>query len=220
MQWRLNVAREAWGGVAGLLVVALALYAAGSPPLAVMTLAVTGVTAWLFRDPRLKAPYSPLDITSPCHGVCTRVSFDYDPWVERRARRVDIDMGPFSSYRIYAPTEAKIVDVRHRRNGPRSRCIELWLKTDEHDDVVFRLAQTWPARFRLDYAPGERIGHGRPIGFAPLGARCTLLMPESVTDVVETGSEVAAPITALARLDPDAASRRERERAAAAHQSA
>ena len=205
---QLNVAREAWSILGGILLVALVFYATGWYGPAVSLVLAAGAAAWLFRDPRLNARYAPMDVTSPCHGVCTGVSFEYDPWVERRARRVDLTMGVFASYRVYAPTEAKIVDVRHRRDGRRWRRLDIWLRTDEDDDVVLRLAQRWPARLRLDYAPGERIGHGRPIGFAPLGARCALLLPETVTDVVEPGAGVRAPVTALARLNRDSAAGR------------
>lgn len=205
---QLNVAREAWSLVGGILLAALVLYAGGWHwPAMVLVLAAVA-TGWLFRDPRPKARYAPLDVTSPCHGVCTGVSFEYDAWVERRSRRIDLTMGVFASYRVYAPIEAKIVDVRHRSDGRRWRRLDVWLRTDEGDDVVLWLAQHWPARLRLDYAPGERIGHGRPIGFAPLGARCTLLLPETVTEVVEPGAQVSAPVSALARLNRDSATSR------------
>jgi phosphatidylserine decarboxylase len=197
---RFSIATEATRWIAALLLLALATYSLGWWLPALVVLAIAGALGWLFRERFNPLHFSPLEVTAPCHGACVRSELDYDPWVERRARRIDIQIGLTSGYRFFAPIEAKIVDVRVRRSGRRSQRVEIWLRTDEGDDVVVRLEQNWPARFRLNYAPGERIGHGRAIGFAPFGGECSVWMPDTVEPLAEPGAEVEAPGMALARL--------------------
>lgn len=197
---RVSIAREASRWVVGLLFLALTLYAVGWWWLAAPLFAGAAGLAWLYRERFNDQHFSPLDVTSPCHGTCVRADFDYDPWVERRVRRVDIQIGLGSGYRFYAPIEAKIMDVRVMRSNRRRQRVDLWLRTDEGDDVVVRLSQTWPASLRLNYAPGERVGHGRPIGFARFGGECSVWMPEAMTDVVASGAQVEAPGMRLGRI--------------------
>lgn len=165
------------------------------------------IPAWLllvslfyqFRDPTEIPPPLPLAIVSPIHGTIVRLGTARDPWLKRTAESIVIETGLFDVHSIYAPTEGKIMEqwrcvpnpAPNDDDPPHSSAY--WIQTDEGDDIVLVITQgAWGGRISFDYHPGERVGHGRRIGFANLGCKARLYLPLGSRYEVARASKVAA----------------------------
>lgn len=186
-----------------------------SGPLAVIPFAVIGVVLiYLYRDPKRNVPASPLAVLSPVDGTVIAVATVDDPYLQRKAKRVTIQMpltGPFTTR---SPVEGKVVqgwfgggkaageqilagETQQREEiaeSPASRGrMALWMHTDELDDVVMTVLPR-----RLGFSPhcyihvGQRVGQGQRCGCIPFGARVEVLLPESTRVMVKPGDKLLA----------------------------
>ncbi|KAF0190835.1 MAG: phosphatidylserine decarboxylase [Gammaproteobacteria bacterium] len=195
-----------------------------SRPLASLPLLILGaLLVYLYRDPDREIPAAPLAVVSPVDGTVVAVARVDDPYLQRKCRRITIQMplsGPFTTR---SPIEAKLVQGwvggskstdRHvaanklhaaiNTPGPTSLPndrIALWLQTDELDDIVMTVV---PRRF--GFAPrcyihvGQRIGQGQRCGFIPFGARLEVLLPESTRLLVSAGDTLIAGSDVIANV--------------------
>lgn len=161
----------------------------------------------MFRDPTQVPPSTPLAIVSPIHGRVLDVRSCTDPWLQRSAERIHIRTGFFDIRSLYAPIESKIVeqwssppdpDPNHEC-PPHSSAFHL--RSDEGDDVILVITRsTWGGRLSFKYNPGERIGHGRRVGYANFGCSARIYLPQGSQLEVGRGDKVSAGSSIIANL--------------------
>lgn len=154
---------------------------------------------YMFRDPTQTPPSIPLAIVSPIHGRVKHLGTVYDPWLKRTAESIVAETGALDIHSIYAPIEGKIMEqwssvpnaAPDDDNPPHSSAY--WIRTDEDDDIVLVITRgAWGGRISFDYHPGERIGHGRRVGYANFGSSARLYLPQGSHYEVAAGDHVAA----------------------------
>jgi len=152
-----------------------------------------------FRDPDREIPPAPLAVVSPADGHVAEVANVRDPYLDRDAIRVAIQMHPYGVFTTRSPVEGKILEPRNiRENGMP---YGVWLRTDEGDDLVVVMN-----RGPLGNAPrcyvgiGERVGQGQRCGFVHLGSRIDVYLPLQSRVNVGVGAAVKGGADTIATL--------------------
>ncbi len=155
---------------------------------------------YLFRDPERDIPSSPLAVVSPSDGTVVSVETVHDPYLDRPAKRIVIDMSHYGVYSTRAPVEARVHEMRGSAEGGQ-RPHGVWLKTDENDDLVV-VMHRGPLRNapRCYVRIGERVGQGQRCGFIGLGGEVEVYVPENSRIEVKPGSRVRAGSDVIATL--------------------
>jgi phosphatidylserine decarboxylase len=169
-----------------------------------LSLPVLAAVAWYHRDPQRQVPPLPLALVAPVDGVVIGAGAEFDPWLGRPARTVTLRSGLLDVHALYSPIEGKIVEQwsapRHG-DGAAAHAIAYLVRTDEGDDVVLEIAREHPAAgLRFAYQPGERVGHGRRVGYAPLGCRVRVLCADGSSLEVARVVRVRGAETVLMQL--------------------
>lgn len=204
------IAREGWfPSVASAVAAALVAYYIGaiwSLPLWMLL----GCLLFLFRDPERAVPALPLAVVSPADGKVTLVEQINDPWLERKALKIQIEMHNLGISPLRSPIEGKIMDLWTARGdggtGARGSpdCYALWIRTDEDDDVVFAVTSRRRfSRFKAHIAPGERVGQGQRNGFVILGSQVDVFVSVNSHPEARVGTDVLAGSGVLATLVRD-----------------
>ena len=201
------IAREGWTALTVTIAAAFLLYAmlgiAGAAPAIVlfMLLVVN------FRDPERETPSLPLALVCPLNGRVVNAGTGYDPWLGRNSVTIAVTSGLFDVHSLFCPIEGKLIEQwtqpKHEDVGVRrhAHTLAYLIRTDEGDDIVLEITQgRWKGRVRFPHQPGERVGHGRRIGFAALGCRATVYAPDSSRLEIEAGSRTEAASTVVATL--------------------
>ncbi len=155
-----------------------------------------GFIVYLFRDPEREIPSSPLAVVSPADGVVAAVDEVHDPYLDRQAILLAIQMGHSGVYSTRSPVEGKILEPRGSVQ-PHG----VWLKTDEDDDLVVVMH-----RGPLHNLPhchvqiGERVGQGQRCGLIKMGGRVEVYLPPNSRVRVARGSQVSAGSDVIATL--------------------
>jgi len=155
---------------------------------------------YLYRDPDREIPASPLAVVSPADGVVTAVETVRDPYLDREARRISIDMSHIGVYSTRSPVEGKVLEPPRGGDGV-DRPHGVWLKTDEGDDLVIVMH-----RGPLNSLPrcyvgiGERVGQGQRCGYIPMGGEIEIYLPPNSRVQVKPGSHVKAGSDVIALL--------------------
>lgn len=155
---------------------------------------------YLFRDPRREIPSSPLAVVSPADGTVTAIEEVDDPYLERRAIVLVIDMRHTGVYSTRSPVEGKVLEPRNSADGIE-RPHGVWLRTDENDDLVV-VMHRGPLRNlpHCDVRVGERVGQGQRCGHVPMGGRVEVYLPANSRPLVEPGSQIKAGSDVIATL--------------------
>jgi len=154
---------------------------------------------YLYRDPNREIPSSPLAVVSPADGVVKSVEEVSDPYLDREAVRLDIQMSHAGVYSTRSPVEGKILEPKNSGDGGQPHGV--WLKTDEDDDLVVVMH-----RGPLHNLPrcfvriGERVGQGQRCGYIQMGGRVEVYLPRHSRVQVSTGSHVRAGSDVIATL--------------------
>lgn len=175
--------------------------------------ALTAYLLYLFRKTTPEVPNQPLAVLSPGDGTVRAVSSQRDPWLDRTAHRVRINLRGLGIGVLRSPVEGKVMnywtsDQPFNRPGTLAEpgespnCYSVQIRTDEGDDVVFAVSSLRPiSRFKLYASPGERVGIGHPIGFLYFGDIVDVYVPATASPAAEAGAGAAAGVTELARLE-------------------
>lgn len=194
-------------GVAGAVITGAASPLAAIP--AWLLLLWLLVIYWERRPP---VPANPRGVLSPVSGRVTYIGEEPDPYLEREALRIRVDLRFPGIVPVRSPTEGKVMDLYARRGvfGEDQRpctedespdCYGQWIRTDEDEDIVFVLSSRAPvSRARFDQAPGERVGQGSRTGFFYLASFADVLVPAPSTVEVTVGDRVDAGESVLAQL--------------------
>jgi phosphatidylserine decarboxylase len=156
------------------------------------------VLALIFRDPDRDVPAVPLAIVCPADGRILSISMTHDPYLDRPAIRIVIQMNPYGVFSTRSPVEGKVLDPP---NIPPGAPHGVWLRTNEGDDIVLvmnrgRLHSTPRCYVRI----GERVGKGQRCGFIHLGGQVDLYLPESSRMLATAGDWVQGGSDVIARL--------------------
>ena len=155
---------------------------------------------YLFRDPEREIPSSPLAVVSPADGVIASVGEVHDPYLDRRAMLLVIEMGRFGVYSTRSPVEGKFLEPPNSGDGV-SRPHGVWVKTDEDDDLVVVMHRGPLNNLPRCYVQiGQRVGQGQRCGFIQLGGRVEVYLPVNSRAMVESGSRVNAGSDVIATL--------------------
>ena len=158
---------------------------------------------FMFRDPHRRIPASPLAVVSPVDGRVSAIEHVHDPYLDRQALRVQIDMFRTGVYTARSPVEGKILEpsADNRARLPPKAPHGVWVRTDEGDDLVVVMN-----RGPLGNAPrcmvgyGERVGQGQRCGYLHLGGRIQLYLPESARVLVNINDQLRGGQDAVAQL--------------------
>ena len=154
--------------------------------------------AVIFRDPDRDVPAVPLAIVCPADGRVSSISMMHDPYLDRPAIRVVIQMNPYGVFSTRSPVDGKVLDPP---NIPPGVPHGVWLRTNEGDDIVLvmnrgRLHSTPRCYVRI----GDRVGQGQRCGFIHLGGQVDLYLPESSRTLVTAGDWVQGGSDVIAKL--------------------
>jgi len=155
---------------------------------------------YLFRDPEREIPSSPLAVVSPADGVIASVGEVLDPYLDRQAILLVIEMGRFGVYSTRSPVEGKFLEPPNSGDGV-IRPHGVWVKTDEDDDLVVVMHRGPLNNLPRCYVQiGQRVGQGQRCGFIQLGGRVEIYLPINSRAQVESGSSVYAGSDVVATL--------------------
>jgi phosphatidylserine decarboxylase len=161
---------------------------------------VCGGIVFVHRDPEREIPSSPLAVVSPADGVVQSVEEVRDPYLQRDAVRLDIQMNHAGVYSTRSPIEGKILEPKNAGDGgnlPHG----VWLKTDEDDDLVVVMHRGPLHNLPRCYVRiGERIGQGQRCGYIQMGGRVEVYLPRHSRLQVSSGSPVKAGSDVIATL--------------------
>ncbi len=155
---------------------------------------------YLFRDPDREIPSSPLAVVSPADGVVASVEEVRDPYLDRQAILLVIEMSQLGVYSTRSPVEGKFLEPPNAGDG-LNRPHGVWVKTDEDDDLVVVMH-----RGRLKNLPrcyvqiGQRVGQGQRCGFIQMGGRIEVYLPINSRVQVASGTHVNAGSDVIATL--------------------
>ncbi len=159
-----------------------------------------GVIVYLFRDPEREIPSSPLAVVSPADGVVTSVDEVHDPYLDRPAILLAIEMSQLGVYSTRSPVEGKFLEPPNSGDGV-SRPHGVWLKTDEDDDLIVVMHRGPLKNVPRCYVQiGQRVGQGQRCGFIHMGGRVEVYLPINSRVQVESGSRVSAGSDVIATL--------------------
>ena len=167
-----------------------------SVPLWLLTLLIV----YLYRDPEREIPSSPLAVVSPADGVVRSVETVHDPYLDRDAILISIDMSRGGVYSTRSPVEGKILEPRNAGDGG-DRPHGVWLKTDENDDMVVVMHRGPLGNLPQCFVRiGERVGQGQRCGYIQMGGQVDVYVPANSRVQVEPGSRVHAGSDVIATL--------------------
>ncbi|MDA3919987.1 MAG: hypothetical protein PF501_04800 [Salinisphaera sp.] len=195
-----HIVTEGWLVLAGLAIACAVINAvvgfwAGVIVLAVMTLAVL-----YFRDSPRNVPAEPLSVIAPVDGVIVHRRECYDPYLDREAIKLTIQLDWFGAYLLRSPVEGRVLEL------PGETVLEMggvasWIRTDERDDLVMAIRRgTLFGQQPCRNGYGERLGQGRCCGYRRLARRVELFLPVNSRLEVELGDRVRAGTQVLAKL--------------------
>lgn len=158
---------------------------------------------FLFRDPPRAVPASPLGVVSPVGGRVLSIDTVHNPYLEKPAVRIVIQMSPLDVFSVRSPMEGKIIEQWNGKadastGGPR---YAQWIQSDEADDVVQVIIPGIAfIRPRCYVHSGERIGQGQRCGFIHFGGQVEIWVPEGSRIDVEVGARLQAGSDIIATL--------------------
>jgi phosphatidylserine decarboxylase len=168
---------------------------------------VVAALLWLFRDPWRVIPSDPLGVVSPVDARVVDVGPSYDPYVEREAIRIQLEMSHTGVFSVRGMTEGKVMEHwMHlpKAGKPDHRQHIVWVRTDEEDDLVMVMQPgRWVGRMRCYIAAGERVGQGQRCGIIPFGAEVVMYVPTKSQILVKPGDRVLSGSDLVAQLVHD-----------------
>ena len=155
---------------------------------------------YLFRDPEREISSSPLAVVSPADGIIASVEEVHDPYLDRRANLLVVEMSQFGVYSTRSPVEGKFLEPPNSGDGV-SRPHGVWLKTDEDDDLVVVMHRGPLNNLPVCYVQiGQRVGQGQRCGYIQMGGRVEVYLPTNSRVQVANGEQVKAGSDVIATL--------------------
>lgn len=166
-----------------------------------------------FRDPPRIIPTLPGAVVAPADGAVIAVGDEYDPYLQRDAKRISIFMNVFNVHSNWIPVEGTVMEAWYHRgrflNAALDKASEanernaLWIRTDAGADIVVVQVAGLIARRILCYVrPQARVARGCRYGFIRFGSRVDLYLPPGSTVHAALGDKVSAGTDIVAELLP------------------
>ena len=218
MGYRPYIAREGWPYIFIILLAALVVNIMAGLIYAIPLWILSVVFIYIFRDPERTIPSTALAIVSPVDGDVESVRDIRDPYLERTATAIGMQMKYTGPYILRGPIEGKLIKqwqgrmeagdeivganpVIEDQNNKGRRYLAIWVQSDEGDDVVLILMEgNIGFRPRCYVNTGERIGQGRRCGFISFGCRVMVIIPQGSRNDVTPGDAVIAGSGIIATL--------------------
>ena len=212
------IAREGWIFILFALACAWGVHMSVGKVYAIPVWLLTILLAYVFRDPKCKIPPIALAVVSPVDGRIKAIENSVDPYLERTATAIGMDMKPTGPFVVRSPIEGKVMNQwlgvvnphgpgngtnpeKHTSNDKTRHYHAIWVQSDEGDDVVLVLVKS-PFGFRPRYYvhAGERVGQGQRCGFVNFGCEVLLFVPEGSRRECMPGNSVTAGSDVVATL--------------------
>lgn len=171
---------------------------------------LTGLIAFLFRDPRRNVPPVPLAVVAPVDGTITSVESVFDPFLKRPALRIQMAGSMTGVYTVRSVMEGKIQNQWFGHLPEKSDegiysatgipDYVQWTQSDEGDDVITTLSPKFASTVRCNASSGERTGQGKPCAFVPFGSDAEVLLAENTRIDVKAGDNIKAGSSVIATL--------------------
>jgi len=157
---------------------------------------------FLFRDPNRDVSSIPLAVVSPADGVISQVDVITDPYLDRKAAHIVIDMNHWGVFSTRSPVEGKVIDIKNCAvNDGSPRPHGVWIKTDENDDLVVTMYRgPMHSLPQCNIRIGDKVGQGQRCGFIRFGGRVEMFLPENSRVAVESGTRLKAGSSVVATL--------------------
>ncbi|MCG8324949.1 MAG: hypothetical protein MI673_05485 [Thiotrichales bacterium] len=202
------IAREGWPVLALLGGVFILLqYLQYSLLVTTLLLIIIFITLYLHRDPYQAIPAKPLAIVSPVNGTVVSVIDIIDPFLDRPAKSIQIEMKPWDIFSLRSPIEGKVMNQWSRSDTVDTlikTSYSFWVQSDEADHVVTSIHLNKPKwRYHFYMQSGERLGQGQRCGFLHFGAVLDVIVPENIKLEISSGQYVTSGATVLAMLVHD-----------------
>lgn len=198
------IAREGHRALLISAICSIGLYAVLGLAAALPGMAVFVLLLVYFRDPQRESPSMPLGVVAPLDGTVTQCGVVTDPWLGRQAVAVGVSGGPADVHSLFSPLEGKIVEQWRTpafAEQAARNTVAYHIRTDEGDDLVLAIERPrLGGSVSINYQPGERVGHGRRIGYAPLGCTMTVYADAGANVDAGMGEYVRAASTIIISL--------------------
>lgn len=158
---------------------------------------------FLFRDPTRDISSMPLAVVSPADGIISEVDVVADPYLDRKAAHIVIDMNHWGVFSTRSPVEGKVIDIKDcpARDGESRRPHGVWIKTDENDDLVVAMYRgPLNSMPHCDIRIGDKVGQGQRCGYIRFGGRIEMFLPENSRLAVASGARLKAGSSVVATL--------------------
>lgn len=164
------------------------------PLLAIPLWLVALFLMYLFRDPQYNLASVPLALVCPVSSTVSKISKEFNPYLECDAIRIDFEMSLTDCYNLLSVTEGKIKNfwLNHPDKGNTQKLRTVWVQTDENDDVVMEVHASRTGQLMCYQAAGERVGQGKKCGFLPFGAIVSVYLPAGCVVELNKGDKVSA----------------------------
>jgi phosphatidylserine decarboxylase len=203
------LAKEGWPFIAGTLVLAVLVSAAGLWSLPFWLIFVFCVQ--FFRDPARVIAGGPKSVVAPADGRIVVVEEADDPYLNRRALKVSVFMNVFNVHSNRSPIKSTVQQKWYRPGNFLNASLEkaslenercaLHLKTDDGRDITCVQIAGLVARRILNYVDaGTQLAAGQRYGFIRFGSRVDLYLPLDSRIKVVIGEKVSASSSVLAEL--------------------
>ena len=164
------------------------------PRLAALPLALTALTAALYRDPERATPYEPGSIFAPSDGTVLRIDEVYEHrFVHSDCLRLSVAIGPLTVPVIRAPAGGLIQlvalvageyrPVNDPAAGDRNERLYIGLETDWGPLLIALVAGPIGRRLVCRVKTGDRLDAGARLGTARFGARADLYVQRDVVSL-------------------------------------
>lgn len=199
---------DAYRFIIPLLIVAIVLFAAGAPWVALLPLFLAGFVAWFFRNPARSIPDGEGLVVSPADGRIVEAT----PALEgsEARRQVSIFMNIFDVHVNRAPIEGELEALAYRRGRFEVASKEVASRVNEQNILTIRgsgttlvmkqIAGLIARRVVCWKKAGQKMRRGEIIGLIRFGSRVDLLLPEDATMLVRVGDRVKGGSSVIAEL--------------------
>ena len=173
------------------------------------------VLGFLYRDPERRVPPLPLAVISPVDAKVVFVKKDHDPYLDRQAIRIRMQIHRLGIFGLRSPIEGKMLKQWLFKSGEGAdaphlgqaaingddRHYVMWVQTDELDDVVLilEIPSSWQ-KPQCYVHVGERIGQGQRCGRTRFGGYVEIFIPDNARLSVGHGDRVVAGASVLATI--------------------
>ncbi len=199
---------DAYKFIIPLLILALALFAAGKPWAASFPVLLTAFVCYFFRNPRRAIPPGGKLVVSPADGRIIKVEAGGEGQEDRL--RVSIFLNIFDVHVNRAPIDGELEKLEYRRgrfkvasddDAPRvNEQNVLTIRGSETTLVLKQIAGLIARRVVCWKQAGQQMRRGEVIGLIRFGSRVDLLLPQSAHVIVRVGDRVKGGSSVIAEL--------------------